>query len=296
MSLRRPALVLAMTLLPHALALAAAPTAVLPVWPGNPPDDTRTLAGAERDTSGPNGRMVAGKPVIRLGDVAKPELHVFLPPPEKRTGAAVVICPGGGYNILAWDLEGTEVAEWLNSIGVAGVVLKYRVPSGGHKLPVQDAQRAIRLTRAHAAEWGLKPDRVGVLGFSAGGDTAARAALNHATNHYAAVDAADQQPARPDFAVLVYPAYLINSEGAVKADLTVEKTTPPALLVHAWDDGIPCANSLQLALAMRKAGAPAELHLYDRGGHGYGLRPTEDPVTRWPARAEDWFRRNGWIP
>jgi len=279
-----------------AFAMSLEPAAVVPLWPGTPPDDTRALSGPEKDTSGPNSNQVGGRPVIRLGNVAKPEMHVFLPPAESRTGAAVVVCPGGGYSILAWDLEGTEVAEWLNSIGVAAVVVKYRVPTGSltprHKLPVQDAQRALSLARARAGEWGIKPDRVGILGFSAGGDTAARTAYDPNGRLYTAVDAADQASCRPDFAVLVYTAYQVEKD-TVRADLAIAKDAPPAFLVHAFDDPIPVQNALVLATRMKEAGVAAELHLYDRGGHGYGLRPTDKPVTAWPKRCEEWMRVRG---
>ena len=279
-----------------AFAMSLEPAAVAPLWPGTPPDDTRVLSGPEQDTSGPNSNRVAGRTVIRLGNVAKPEMHVYLPPVETRTGAAVVVCPGGGYNILAWDLEGTEVAEWLNTIGVAAVVVKYRVPTASltprHKLPVQDAQRALSLARARAGEWGIKPDRVGILGFSAGGDTAARTAFDPNGRLYTPVDAADQLSCRPDFAVLVYTAYQVEKD-VVRPDLAIAKDAPPAFLAHAFDDPIPVQNALVLATRMKEAGVPAELHLYDRGGHGYGLRPTDKPVTSWPKRCEEWMRVRG---
>jgi len=278
------------------LAMSLEPALVTPLWPGTPPDDPRGLTGPEKDTSGPNSNQVAGRSVIRLGNVSTPEMHVFLPPADRRTGAAVVVCPGGGYSILAWDLEGTEVAEWLNSIGVTAVVVKYRVPTGSlsprHKLPVQDAQRALTLARSRAAEWGLKPDRIGILGFSAGGDTAARTAYDGAGRLYTAVDKADETSCRPDFAVLVYTAYQVEKD-TVRPDLAIARDAPPAFLVHAFDDPIPVQNALVLASKMKEAGVPAELHLYDRGGHGYGLRPTDKPVTSWPKRCEEWMRVRG---
>jgi acetyl esterase/lipase len=280
-------------------ARAEAPV-VLPLWPGDPPDDPRKLTEPEGDTSKPDAHRVAGRPVIRLGHVARPELHVFPAPAASRHGAAVIICPGGGYNILAWDLEGTEVAAWLNSLGVTAGVVKYRVPTSQltprHRLPVQDAQRALSLLRHRAAEWGVRPDRVAVLGFSAGGDAAARTAYDRAGRLYAPVDAADAQSCRPDAAILIYTAYQVDRDAkAVRADLEIAPGAPPAFLAHAWDDPIPVENALVLASRLKEAKVPAEVHLYDRGGHGYGLRPTDLPVTRWPQRCEEWLRVRGWL-
>lgn len=277
------------------LAGAAEPT-VIPVWPGSPPG-YQVTGGPERDTSGPESGKVAGKHVIRLGDVSKPELHVFRPAKGRANGAAVVICPGGGFNILAWDLEGTEVAEWLNSIGVTAAVLKYRVPTAKHDPnwlpPAQDAQRAVRLVRANAAEWGVDPARVGLLGFSAGGRTAAMAALKADEPLYEQVDDADKASARPDFLALIYTAYLVDDTGARKPEVAVTKDAPPTFLVHAYDDPVTPKSSVQLFLALKEAGVPAELHVYEAGGHGYGLRPTDKPVTAWPKRCEEWMRSRG---
>jgi acetyl esterase/lipase len=274
-------------------ALAAEP-AIVPVWPGKPPG-FQVESGPERDTSGPESNKVAGRSVIRLGDVSKPELHVYRP--ENANGAAVVICPGGGFNILAWDLEGTEVAEWLNSIGVTAAVLKYRVPTAKHDPnwlpPAQDAQRAVRLVRAHANEWGVDPARIGLLGFSAGGRTAAMAALKSGEQLYEPLDDADRAPPRPDFLVLVYTAYLVGEDGTRKPEVAVTKDAPPTFLVHAYDDPVTPKSSVQLFLALKDAGVPAELHIYETGGHGYGLRPTEKPVTMWSKRCEEWMRARG---
>lgn len=272
---------------------------VLNLWTGTPPGPEREV-GEEQDTSGPGSNKVAGKPVIRLGNVSVPQAHVYLAPEGNRSGAAVVICPGGGYSILAWDLEGTEVAEWLNSIGVHAVVVKYRVPTGKldpkWRAPVQDAQRAISLLRSHSADWKVDGDKVAVLGFSAGGDTAARTAL--ATQRlYDATDDADQNSCRPNAGILIYPAYLTNEERTgLKEDVVVTEETPPMFLAHAYDDRVTPESSLYLALALKKQGIPAELHLYDTGGHGYGLRHVDaHPVTTWNLRCGDWLRRNGWL-
>jgi len=278
--------------------IAAAPTEVLNVWPKDPPGELLKLP-PEQDTTKDDGRMVGGKRVIRLGNVATPQLHVYLPPKEKRNGTGVVICPGGGFNILAWDLEGTEVAEWFNSIGVAAIVLKYRVPSkqGDSRWlsAVQDAERAMSLTRSKSKEWGIAPDRLGILGFSAGGFTAGHLAVQHSKRLYEATDDIDKVPFRPDFGVLVYPGLFIDDKtGDLKPEFTATQETPPIFFVHAADDGLSCANSAQLFLSLKKAKVPGELHIYDVGGHGYGMRPVaEFPVTSWPKRCEDWLSRRG---
>jgi len=277
---------------------AREPDVVLDIWPGNPPGPAMEV-GAEKDTTGPDGRRVAGKRVIRLGNVAKPQVHVFLPPQRNRNGAAVVICPGGGFSILAWDLEGTEVADWLNSLGVTAVVLKYRVPTRERDLkwlaPTQDAQRAISLTRSYADEWNVDAQRVGVLGFSAGGKTAAMAALLP-TRKYEPVDQADAHPHRPDFAVLVYAAYLATEDNqALREENEVTAEAPPMFLVHAFDDGVRVENSLLLAMQLKRHKIPFDLHVYAKGGHGYGLRETELPVTKWHHRCGEWLAASGFL-
>lgn len=274
----------------------AAEPMVVDLWPEKPPG-FQVEGGPERDTTGPDGRGVAGRSVIRLGDVSKPQLHVYQPAEGKRNGTAVVICPGGGFNILAWDLEGTEVAEWFNSLGVTAAVLKYRVPTRSADPnwlpPTQDAQRALSLVRAHADEWQVNPERVGILGFSAGGRTAAMATVNPSKRLYEKVDATDEAAHRPDFTVLVYPAYLVDDKGTLLPEVTVSKETPPTFLVHAYDDGVTPKSSVQFFLACKDAGVPAELHIYDTGGHGYGLRKTEQPVTRWSERCAEWMKSRG---
>lgn len=244
---------------------------------------------------------VGGRRLIRLGNVSTPTLHVFRPEKSKDTGAAVIIAPGGGYHILAWDLEGEEVAEWLAGIGVTGVVLKYRVPrrpgQPGDKQPVgplQDAQRAVSLVRSKAKEWNLDPARIGVLGFSAGGHLAASASVNYDRRAYEPVDDADKASCKPDFSILIYPAYLVNPEGTgLLPAIKVDKNTPPAFLAHATDDPINSLNSVQYYAALKRAGVSAELHVFRSGGHGYGLRTTEEPVTSWPARCAEWMRKQG---
>jgi acetyl esterase/lipase len=288
---------LALVLSPLGVAGAAEPL-VLNVWPGTPPDETQTLP-PEADTTNAGGRPVAGRRVIRLGNVSTPQLAVHRPAKDKDTGAAVVVCPGGGFNILAYDLEGTEVAEWLNSIGVTAIVLKYRVPfrdAGKRWLAAtQDAQRAMSLVRSKAAEWSLDPARIGILGFSAGGAAAALASFDFDRRHYAAIDAIDSVSSRPDFALLIYTGgstFYDTAKLQLRDDLKVPANVPPLFFVHAFDDNVPVQVPLLLALEAKKAGGSAEVHVYDAGGHGYGLRRVaEFPVTTWPARAEEWLSR-----
>jgi acetyl esterase/lipase len=237
--------------------------------------------------------------VIRLGNVSVPQIAVYRPDPALDTGAAVVICPGGGHHILAYDLEGTEVAQWLGSIGVTGIVLKYRVPTRTpdrrFQAAVQDAQRAMSLVRSKAEQWKLDPKRIGICGFSAGGETAALTAL-FTERQYEAVDAADKLSSVPNFAMLVYPAYLVSKEtGQLQQYIEVSKQTPPMFFVHAFDDRVTPLSSLLLASALKQADVSAEVHVYATGGHGYGLRETDQAITHWPRRAGQWLKEQGWL-
>lgn len=276
-------------------AWAAQPIEPIPLWPGRAPGETNTVS-TERDTSKPGERLVAGKAVIRLGNVSHPSITVYRPEAGKDTGAAVVVCPGGGYSILAWDLEGTEVCEWLNSIGVTGVLLKYRVPKRENG-PLQDTQRALGLVRHRAQEWGLNPQRIGVLGFSAGGNLAAELSANYGQRAYPAVDDADAVNCRPDFQILIYPAYLVQKDepGKIPANVAVTTNTPPTFLLMAADDPVRVENVLGYSLALKQAKVPVELHVYPTGGHGYGLRPTKEAVTGWPNLAAQWMQGRGWL-
>jgi acetyl esterase/lipase len=276
------------------LARAADPP-VVPLWPGPPPGVTPK--GTEHDSTKHNPNAKPGTEVIRLTDISVPTLTVFKP--ETPNGAAVMVCPGGGYGILAWDLEGTEICAWLNSIGVTGLLLKYRVPSGlsaSNKTPLMDAQRALSLARAHAAEWGIDPKRIGMLGFSAGGHLTA-AASTAVDRSYAAVDEADQQPCRPDFSVLIYPAWLTADKDLSKLSpmFPVTKDTPPAFLVQTLDDPLHAECVLRYAEALAAVKVPYELHVYPKGGHGYGLRPSGNPVSHWPERCAEWLAAGGWL-
>jgi acetyl esterase/lipase len=269
----------------------------IPLWPSGAPGEKGDI-GPERDMTKAGDGLPGGKPVIRLGNVTNPTITLYRPPQEKDTGAAMVVCPGGGYSILAMDLEGTEVCQWLNSAGVTGVLLKYRVPArkGAERYtaPLQDAQRAVGLVRSHAAEWHIDPKRIGIMGFSAGGHLSAVASTHFEKRTYEPVDEADQASCRPDFTMLIYPAYLIRKEGPDLApELTVTSNTPPTFLVQAEDDPVHVENSLFYYLALQNAKVPAEMHLFADGGHGYGLRDSDKAVISWPKRAEEWMRGLG---
>ena len=270
---------------------------VLTLWPNGAPG-ANTTTGPEKDTSTATSDLIAGKPLVRLGNVSVPTLTVFAPK-GKNTGAAVVVFPGGGYNILAIDLEGTEVCDWLAARGITCVILKYRVPGTGpypkSAEALQDAQRAVGLVREHAVEWGVDAKRVGVLGFSAGAHLAAAVSTHYEQRLYPRVDAADDLSCRPDFAVVVYPGYLALADKgfAFSPDIPVTKETPPTFLVQAEDDPVHVENAVQYFMALKNAGVPAELHIYAKGGHGYGLRRTELPVTTWPDRVDDWLKTIG---
>jgi acetyl esterase/lipase len=273
----------------------------IPLWPGKAPGETAALP-PEADTTKPDGELIAGRRVIRLGNISTPTMTIYRPDPVKDTGAAMLVCPGGGYFILAMDLEGTEVCEWLNSIGVTGILLKYRVPQRAglpqYVPPLQDAQRALGLVRSRAKELGIDPNRIGVLGFSAGGHLSATLSNNHDTRSYPVVDAADQVSCRPDFCVLIYPGSLTVAEkrDSVAPELPVSATnTPPTFIAMTEDDFVRVETGLHYYLALKNAKVPAEMHLYPKGGHGYGLRRTEMMVTTWPDRVADWMKASGWL-
>ncbi len=273
----------------------------IPLWPGPAPGETVGLP-PEIDITKPTDDLIAGRPVLRLGNVTTPTMTIYRPDPAKDTGAAVLVCPGGGYYILAIDLEGTEVCAWLNSIGVTGVLLKYRVPRRAglpHYWPaLQDAQRALGLIRAQAPVLGIDPRRIGVLGFSAGAHLSATLSNHPSARTYPAIDAADQANSRPDFCVLVYPAYLTDEKqrDTVAPELMGGgMPPPPTFIAQAQDDSDYVESSLVYYRALKNAGVPAELHLYPSGGHGYGLRRTAATVTTWPDRVADWMRAAGWL-
>ena len=269
----------------------------LPLWPKGAPGAAPNPA-PEADTTTPTDRLIAGKPLIRLGHVSTPTLTLYAPH-SKNTGAAVVVFPGGGYRIVAMDLEGTEVCDWLNSAGITCVLVKYRVPDSGpypkSSAALQDAQRAVGMVRAHAGQWHIDPHKIGVLGFSAGGHLAAALSTHFDHRLYDPIDAADGLSCRPDFAVIVYPGYLALADKnfAANPDIPVTAQTPPSFLVQAEDDPVHVENAIVYFQALKSAKVPAELHIYAEGGHGYGLRRTALPVTTWPHSVETWLHTLG---
>jgi acetyl esterase/lipase len=278
---------------------------VLPVWPGMVPGDHGEI-GPERvrdpaDSPTKNAKWIT--------NVTTPTVTVFPPAKEKNTGTAMIVCPGGGYWNLAWDLEGEEVATWLNSAGITGIVLKYRVPrrSGEPQRlpspgPLLDAQRAISLARSRADEWGINPGRIGIVGFSAGGHLAMATATQFDRRAYAPIDEIDKTSCRPDFAVAVYPGYLVEqrapgvetNKDVLAPYLRIPIGTPPIFLAQASDDTIAGAeNSVAMYLALKRAKVSAELHIYAQGGHGFGVRPSALPCSTWTIRCVEWLRSQG---
>ncbi len=278
----------------------------VPIWPGVVPD-ARPVTGPEVVTTTGKESLVAGRPWVAVEKVSRPTMTVYSPT-GKNTGAAVVVFPGGGYEILAIDLEGTEVCDWLTPRGITCVLLKYRVPAPRSSpnwgafpqspIALEDAQRTVGLVRFHAAEWHIDPHKIGVLGFSAGGHLVAAVSTHFAQRLYPAVDAADRESCRPDFAVALYPGHLwINyKDFRLNPDVPVTRQAPPTLLLQDEDDDVDNVNnSLVYYIALRKAGVPVEMHLYAQGGHAFGLRRTKFPVTRWPQLVETWLGTIGMI-
>lgn len=271
-----------------AAAFAEGPP-ILDVWPGNPPG--AKIAAEEQ---------WLGKHVT---NVSKPTLEVFRPEKDKDTGVAVIVCPGGGYKNLMMDYEGEDVARWLNTIGISGIVLKYRVPAPEgtprYEPALQDAQRSISFVRSKAKEWGLKEDRIGMLGFSAGGHLTAAASTNFDQRSYEPADDIDKVSCRPDFAVVVYPGGVIEKSAdgktteALSPEIRVSAQTPPTFIAQANDDRVNPENAAFLYLALKHAKVPAELHIYAIGGHGFGIRPTTKPCATWTDRCAEWMRSQG---
>jgi len=298
MQLLRFFLALALALSWSSGAIAATASKEILLWPGDAPGEKGGI-GEEKDVTKTTDDLVGGQRLIRLGNVTKPTISIYHPSADKDTGAAVLVCPGGGYHILAMDLEGTEVCEWLNSKGVTGILLKYRVPKREglekHAAALQDAQRAMGVVRMNAKSWGIDPQRIGVLGFSAGGHLSAALSCNYHERTYSKVDEADVLSCRPDFTVLVYPAYLTVADQGDKVapELPITTNTPPAFIVMAQDDPVRVETALFYTAALHKAKVPCELHLYPVGGHGYGLRASKNKVTTWPERVADWMGSRG---
>src|SRR5262249_48330850 len=269
----------------------------IPIWPrgGNSGPDAESTATTEKD------EMVAGRPWVYVRNVSNPTLTVYSPK-GKSTGAAVVVFPGGGYQILAMDLEGTEVCDWLTARGITAVLLKYRVPNTGpnweqfcgcdvrtrSSKPLEDAQRTLRLVRHNAGEGHTDPHKIGGIRVSAGGHLVAATSTRYRERLYAPVDGADSESCRPDFAVAVYPGHLFSSDkSAPNPDIRATRDTPPTFIVQAENDPVdPVRHSLTYYDELKNAGVPVEMHLYAEGGHAFGLRPTRFPITAWPPLAE----------
>lgn len=303
----------------------------VPIWPGKAPDAQPAMGPETMKTDTKD--LVAGKPYIYINNVSRPTMTVYSPE-GKNTGAAIVVFPGGGYSILAIDLEGTEVCDWLTSRGITCVLLKYRVPgeepypksapypkSGPYPespMALEDAQRTLGLVRFHALQWHIDPHKIGVLGFSAGGHLVVAMSTEFEKRLYPAVDAADKESCRPDFAVAIYPGHLsvaaaewdaslvpgehpvhpasAANEVALSPHIHVNKQTPPTFLLQAEDDHVDGVDqALAYYIALKNAGVPAEMHLYAQGGHGFGLRQTKLPITEWPELVEAWLRTIGVI-
>lgn len=307
----------------------------IPIWPGTPPDPQPVKGPEYAMTAAGKDSLVAGRPWVAVENVSQPTMTVYSPK-GKNTGAAVVVFPGGGYTILAIDLEGSEVCDWLTPRGITCVLLKYRVPGEGmysksapypksgpypeSPMALEDAQRTMGLVRLHAAEWHIDPHKIGVLGFSAGGHLVAAISTHYTKRLYPAIDAADKESCRPDFAVPIYPGHLSLSAAewdarqgpkrfvvhhlstadknlGLNPAIPVTSQTPPTFLLQNEDDHVDNVNdSLSYYIALKNAGVPVEMHLYAHGGHAFGLRRTKLPATRWPQLVETWLGTIGMIP
>ena len=263
----------------------------LQLWPNGNPEPSK-ITGPEFDPTTDANRIVSGKVTVRVTNVSHPSLTVYAPAAEKNTGAGALVFPGGSYIRLAYNIEGTEVCEWLNSIGMTCVLVKYRVPEEGHYPEnvedLEDAQQAMRLTRTHATEWHLDPNRIGVIGFSAGAHLAV--VLSTHPDFQSKAVPASAIDARPNFQMILYPGWLTGADGKVSPSLQPTAEIPPTFLVQAENDYTAhVENALGYFLALKNAHVLAEMHLYTLGGHGFGLRPTELPISHWPTAAEQWL-------
>lgn len=269
-------------------ARAADAPQTLNVWPGKPPGDSSQIGKEQWKAKA-------------VTNVTEPTLAIYRPAKDKDTGVAVIVCPGGGYKQLMMSYEGEDVAQWLTTLGVTGIVLKYRVPAPpgvAHHLPaLQDAQRSISLIRSKASEWGINPDKIGILGFSAGGHLTVAACTNFDKRGYEAIDAVDQVSCRPDFGVAIYPGGIIQkgTDGELAPEIRISKQTPAIFIAQAGDDP-GSDNSVYLYLALKKAGVPSELHMYTKGGHGFGIKQTGKPSATWTDRCAEWMRSEGILP
>lgn len=278
---------------------------VVDLWPGKPPGDVG-ITGEEHDfvLKMKDGKpyQVAGKPTRWITNVSKPTLTIYRAPKETNTGVCMLICPGGGYHNLGWDVEGEEVAAWLNSAGMTGIILKYRCPRRPGDVkglpapgPLKDAQRAVSLVRSRAGEWGIDPNKIGMIGFSAGGHLVGATATNFEHRAYEAIDDIDKRSCRPDFAVALYSGFFkLKDKDELSPTILLPSNIPPILLIHATDDPISeVDNSVKFYLALEHAGAPVEMHIYAEGGHGFGVRKVGHPCETWTQRCVEWLKSRG---
>lgn len=275
----------------------------IPIWPNGAPNMTGGLQRTETLQAKEPPEVKPGRAYTQVLDVTKPTMTVF-PPKGVNTGVSMVVFPGGGFRILAIDLEGTEICDWVTSKGMTCILLKYRVPKGNHywdkdckchitpkfPLALQDAQRTIKLVRAKAKELDIDPNKIGVIGFSAGGYLVAQTS-NIFKSTYSSVDAADKLSSRPDFAIALYPGHLCRAGGTFDPSIKVTKQTPPTFLLQAWDDPVDnICNSTMYAKALSDVGVQAEVHLFAKGGHAFGLRSNDHPISSWTSLVESWLR------
>lgn len=279
------------------------------IWPGPAPAPVKYDGPEYSQLANEPHDRVAGKPWLSDERVSVPTMTMFSPE-GKNTGAAVIVFPGGGYQVLAMDLEGTEVCDWLNSQGITCVLLKYRVP-GSSKFPksgaypqapqaLDDAQRTISLTRQHAAEWHIDPNRIGVIGFSAGGHLVAATSVHFDKRVYNSVDTTDDVSCRPDFAIAIYPGHLMVAENSIELQPDIRdhisKQTPPTFILQNEDDKVDgVEQAVSYYMGLKKAGVPVEMHLYAQGGHAFGLRRTNLPATAWPVLVDKWLMTIGML-
>jgi acetyl esterase/lipase len=275
---------------------------LIEVWPGKAPEEPGTI-GPEKELMSKESvktQVEITEPTRLITNVTRPTLTIYRPAKDKDTGAAVIICPGGGYWNLFWQIEGEEVAEWLNSFGVTGIILKYRVPRRPDepkgvpaRRPLQDAQRAVSLVRSKAKDWGIDPDRIGITGFSAGGHLAIATATSFEKRTYEPQDDIDKVSCRPDFAIPVYSGYL---KELLEKGMKVPAKTPPVFLVHGSEDLISTPeHSALMYLALKRAGVSAELHIYARTAHDFGVRKSDRPYGAWTKSCEHWMRDQGFL-
>jgi acetyl esterase/lipase len=278
---------------------------VIDLWPGQAPGD----AGIKGEESTRTYDSPLVGPTMLISNVSRPSITIYPAPKERNTGTAMLICPGGGYWNLFWELEGTEVAAWLNSQGMTGIILKYRVPRRPNDAkgepapgPLLDAQRAVSLVRSRASEWGIDPNRIGMVGFSAGGHLVFATATNFDQRKYDPIDAVDQASCRPDFGVMCYSGYMKAADkDELSPGLRIPAGTPPILLAHAYDDSTKVGGSIPdhsavTFLALKRAGVPAELHIFANGNHDFGVRRNDKLTSSWPDLCLKWLRSFNLLP